>query len=464
VSHRRGGASSTTLRRIPVAAAAVVWLAAAVASPAHAIVPDRNQETPPARDIQGDGDTPRPPASRIAGQSLSVYLLTAEPGDRIYEVFGHNAILVRDSETGYEQGFNYGIFSFDSPGYLGRFLKGRMMYRVGTVSAATLLAGYGAQNRRIWAQELDLEPARKAQLLQLLQTAVQPENQYYRYEYYLNNCSTKLRDILDTVLDGQLREATDGPPTGATWRDHTRRLTAGHPLGYLGIDLVLGPKGDESTNRWQEMWVPMKLRDTVGALFITRSDGNRVRLVRTEGLWLDSTRESETTFAPSHDLLFLLAGVAVAMLYALVGSRTAAGSVAGRIALGLFGSLWGLFCLIAGAVMIGAHWTDHEFMYWNQNILLFSPLGVGVAWGLVRVAREGGTSIWGRRFALGALGLAGVALVLNLIPVLASGNREMIAFALPVHASVCRLMLRINRMDTRLAHGRRPAPADIAAP
>ena len=455
MSHHRGDASPATLAcRIPIAVAAVVWWAgAAAAAPAHAIVRDQNQETPPARDVQGDGDTPRPPASRIPGQSLSVYLLTAEPGDRIFEVFGHNAILVRDSETGYEEGFNYGIFSFDSPGYLGRFLKGRMMYRVDTVSAATLVAGYGAQNRRIWAQELDLEPARKAHLLQLLQTAVQPENQYYRYEYYLNNCSTKLRDILDTVLDGQLREATDGPSTGATWREHTRRLTARHPPGYLGIDLVLGPKGDESTNQWQEMWVPMKLRDTAGALFVTRSDGSRVRLVRSEVLLLDSTRESEPTSAPSLELLFLLAGLVVALLYALLGSKSAAGSFTGRIALGLSGSLWGVFCFIAGAVMIAAHWTDHEFMYWNQNILLFSPLGVGVAWGLVRVTRKGGTSIWGRRFALGSLGLAAVALVLNLIPGLASGNREMIAFALPVHVSVCWVMLGIYRMENRLAHG-----------
>ena len=455
MSHRLTVAASSTLaRRVPIAVAAAVWWAgAAAAASAHALVRDQDQETPRARDVQADAETPQRPTARIPGQSLSVYLLTAEPGDRIFEVFGHNVILVRDSETGYEQGFNYGIFSFDSPGYLGRFLKGRMMYRVDTVSAATLLAGYGAQNRRIWAQELDLEPARKAHLLQLLQTAVQPENQYYRYEYYLNNCSTKLRDVLDTVLDGQLREATDGPSTGATWREHTRRLTAKHLPGYLGIDLVLGPKGDESTNQWQEMWVPMKLRDTAGALFVTRSDGSRVRLVRSEVLLLDSTREFEPTSAPSLELLFLLAGLAVALLNALVGSKSAAGSFTGRVALGFSGSLWGAFCFLAGVVMIAAHWTDHEFMYWNQNVLLFSPLGVGVAWGLVRVARKGSTSIWGRRFALGTLGLAAVALVLNLIPGLASGNREMIAFALPVHVSVCWVMLGIYRVENRLVHG-----------
>ena len=218
-------------------------------------------------------DTLQPPTPP-PGSSLSVYLLTIEPGDLIYELFGHNALVVRDADTGYEAAFNFGIFDPSAAGFYFQFLKGRMMYRVQAQSLPRMLAAYRAQNRRIWAQELDLEPDRKVRLLQLLQTAVLPENYIYPYQYYLNNCSTKLRDALDTVLDGQLRAATDGDPTATTWRQDTRRLTSTDLVGYLAIDLVLGPKGDEPTNRWQEMWVPMKLRDTAGALFLTRADGS----------------------------------------------------------------------------------------------------------------------------------------------------------------------------------------------
>ena len=117
-----------------------------------------------------------------------------------------------------------------------------MIYRAGAVPPDGLITAYRAQNRRVWAQELNLEPRQKAEMLRLLQTAVLPENMRYRYEYYLNNCSTKLRDVLDTVLDGQLRQATDGSPTGTTWREQTRRLTAADPFGYVGIDLLLGPR------------------------------------------------------------------------------------------------------------------------------------------------------------------------------------------------------------------------------
>ena len=84
------------------------------------------------------------------------------------------------------------------------------MYRVEAQSPPVLLDAYDKRNRRVWAQELDLEPARKARLLQILQTDVLPENHIYRYDYYRNNCSTKLRDALDTVWTGSCGR----PPPG----------------------------------------------------------------------------------------------------------------------------------------------------------------------------------------------------------------------------------------------------------
>lgn len=393
-------------------------------------------------------------AAPVPGSSLSVHLLTMEPGDRVWELFGHNALVIRDAETGFEAAYNYGIFNFAAPDFYPRFLRGRMMYLVDdSARLRDLLASYRNQNRRVWAQELDLEPARKVRLAQLLATAVLPENRYYPYQYYLNNCSTKIRDVLDTVLDGALRAATDGAPTGATWRQHTRRLTAGHAFGHLGIDLALGPRGDEPTNRWQEMWIPMKLRDTAGALLLTRADGSRTPLVRSEHLWVDSTREHEPVTTPSFTLLFLLCGLVTALILSFLGYGAAGGSTASRFALGLCGLAWGGFCFVAGVILIAVHWTDHEFMYWNQNVLLFSPLGAGVAIGLLRVVRKGRTGVWGRRFVLGSLGLALAALILNLIPATMTGNREMVAFALPVHLSLCWVMLGIHRMEHALVYG-----------
>ena len=404
---------------------------------------------------EGSAAAPVPMAAQTTalGETLSVHLLTVGPGDRVEELFGHNVLLIRDSATGTEQAFNYGLFDPTESGFLLNFFRGRMMYRVAPLPLDYTLASYRAAGRWVWAQELDLEPASRAQLLDLLETASMPENSRYRYEYFLNNCSTKLRDALDVVLGGQLRTAADSSgDSGVSWRYHTRRLTAGKLHFYAGIDLLLGPKGDESTTTWQEMWVPMKLRDMVGALHVVRSDGSRTRLVRSEAIWVESEREQLPATSRSMELLFLFFGTGVGLVLVILGRQSASGSRRGSLGLSVAGCLWGGFCFVAGTLLVAMHWTDHEFMYWNRNLLLFSPLGPGVAFALVRVTRRGSTGLWGRRFALGSLALAIVALILYLTPAVRQENLVMIAFALPVHLAVCWVLLGVHKMDHTLVY------------
>ena len=419
-----------------------------LALPSPAVVQESLQEDSAA------AAAPTPARSSLPGETLSVHLLTIGPGDRVEELFGHNALLIRDSATGYETAFNYGLFDPGASGFLWNFFRGRMMYRVAPLALDPMLASYRAAGRRVWAQELDLEPAARVELLNLLETASLPENSQYRYEYFLNNCSTKLRDVLDVVFDGQLRSATDTPGSDEriSWRYNTRRLTATKLHYYAGIDLLLGPRGDEGTTAWQQMWVPMKLRDTAGGLHITRSDGSHTRLVSSEEVWVDSARENEPAASRSMELLFLFFGTALAVVLVILGRHTAAGSDGGRVMLSLAGFLWGGFCFVVGALLVAMHWTDHEFMYWNRNFLVFSPLGLGVAFGLFRTAREGTTGPWGRRSALGSVGLLILALLLYLIPATRQDNLAMIAFALPIHLAVCWVMLVIHKMDHTLIY------------
>ncbi len=435
------------IRFAALVAAGVIHVAvwALVASPSAALQdPPQEPGTPPA---SSGVEVPR------EGETLSVYLLTIGPGDRIEELFGHNVLLIRDSATGYEQAFNYGLFDPSRSGFLLDFFVGRMMYRVGPLPLDRTLASYQMAGRRVWAQELDLEPETRVELRDLLETASLPENRFYRYEYFLNNCSTKLRDALDTVLDGQLRAATDRiGDRDVSWRYHTRRLTAVKTHLQTGIDLLLGPRGDQTTTAWQAMWVPMKLRDTLGALYVDRADGSRTRLVRSEALWVASDREPEPAAPPSLELLSLLVGMVVGLLFLILGRKSADGSTGGRVGLGVAAGLWGTSCTVIGALLFVMHFTDHEFMYWNRNMLLFSPLGLGVVGGVIRTTYRGTTGRWGRRFALASVGLALVALLLYLMPATRQENLVMIAFALPVHLAICVVMLMIHKMDHALVY------------
>ena len=454
--------------------------AAAVAAACLAVPPSSLVAQASLQEDSAAAAAPAPAPGRVPvpGETLTVHLLTVGPGDRVEELFGHNALLIRDSATGYEAAFNYGLYDPTASGFLWSFFKGRMMYRVAPLNLDSMLASYRAAGRRVWAQELDLEPADRLEILSLVETASLPENREYRYEYFLNNCSTKLRDVLDAALDGQLRAATDAAGSGggegagagegegagagqgaswregegASWRDHTRRLTASRLHYHAGIDLLLGPMGDEPTTAWQQMWIPMKLRDTVGGLSVARADGSRTRLVRSEAVWVESSRGSEPAASRSLELLFLFVGAAVGTLCVTLGRHTAAGSAWGRVALAAGGLLWGGFCFVAGSLLVAMHWTDHEFMYWNRNVLLFSPLGLGVALGLLGAARRGATGAWGRRFALGSTALALVALALYLVPATRQENLALIAFALPVHLAVCWVMLALHKRDDTLVY------------
>ena len=385
-------------------------------------------------------------AAALPGASLSVHLLTVGPGDELWELFGHNALLVRDSITGYEAAFNYGIFDFESPGFTWRFVRGDMRYMVAATALDRTLEGARAANRSVWAQEVDLEPADKVELLQLLTTASRPENRVYQYHYYLNNCSTKLRDALDAVLDGQLRAATEDAPPRATWRDHTRRLAAPSLVGYLGLHLLVGPRGDDITNPWDEMWVPTKLRDAVEQLVVARSDGTRAPLAKSSEEWVGSSRPAAQASPPPFNVLFPLFGATAGACYLLLAYWAAGGSWVGRTALSAAGFAWGFLCLAVSVLLVAMHFTGHEFLYRNQNVLLFSPVGLPLAMVLPPAARRMESGPWTRRLCALAVGLAVLGLSLWVVPGVGQSNGEWVAFALPVHLAVWWVATRVMGM------------------
>ncbi len=390
------------------------------------------------------------------GDALEVFLITAEPGDVVWELFGHNALVVRDTIRGTEAAYNYGLFDFAAPGFVPRFLQGTMMYMVAPMRVDGMRDSYGAAGRKLWAQKLNLGPGEKLELSSLLATASLPENREYRYEYFLNNCSTKLRDALDQVLNGQIKRGveTQSVPLSTTWRYHTRRLTAPSSWAYLGIDLLLGPKGDEETAAWAEMWVPSQLRSTLAGISIRDGLGGMIPLVAGEELWVDSPRVPELDEPPGFSLLFLLVGGILGSLFIFLAPPVAldrTGSAA--VAFAVLAGSWALISAILGVLFIAVHWTDHEFMYWNQNVLLFSPLALGLVVLAPRAGLKRNTGAWTRRLANGILTLSIVALGLSLIPGLGQGNLEWVTLALPANLGLWWALTRSIAPWDRLRNG-----------
>ncbi|MET0411813.1 MAG: DUF4105 domain-containing protein, partial [Polyangiaceae bacterium] len=213
------------------------------------------QSSAPARP---EPPAPQPPRDRDAPV---ISLLTFGPGDEAFAKFGHNALLVHDPT---EQGeardlvFNYGTFAFNSPLLALDFLKGNLRYWLSVGSLQRTVMAYRAANRSVFVRRLALAPEQAREVARFLYVNAEPENRYYRYDYYRDNCSTRVRDVIDRTLAGALARASQGT-TPFSYRDHTRRLTEGSLLLYFGLDLAMGPNIDRPLSEWEAMFLPAEL-------------------------------------------------------------------------------------------------------------------------------------------------------------------------------------------------------------
>jgi len=408
--------SSPRARRL--AGALVALLAPLLPAASHAQEP--NALPPAVAPIAGDS---------APGSELTVYLVTMGPGDLVWEKFGHNALRIVDRARGTDVSYNWGIFDFGAADFIPRFLKGSMRYWMAGYPSEPMIAAYAETDRAVWQQELALTPAQRARLRDLVETNALPENAYYTYDYFLDNCSTRVRDMLDAVLGGALRARFDTVATGTSYRFHTRRLTQGGIPIYTGMDLVLGQPGDRPISAWAEMFLPLKLQEQVRLVSVAGPDGTPRPLVAGETTLYEARRAPEAQAPASYLPAYVAAGLAIGLLLVLLARR--ATRRGGAAAFATVGTVWALVVGLVGVIMT-LTWTvtDHEFMYRNENLLQFSPLALALAFALPAFARRRTGTLAPTLAALVALSsIAG--LVLQALPAFDQVNGEAIALALP---------------------------------
>ena len=382
----------------------------------------------------------------VAGSELTISLITMGPGTYIWERFGHNAIRVTDESTGADTTYNYGVFDFGQANYYANFANGRMDYWMEAHDARREIASYVRSNRSVWAQELNLTPAQRIALRDFLQWNARPENRFYRYHYYHDNCSTRVRDALDRALGGAIREATGTAPSGTTFRSHTRRLTEYDPLIYTGINIGLGRPTDRPITRWEEMFLPLALREQVRTMTVADEQGTPRPLVAAEETLYLSTAEVPPDAPPRWWPRYLAAGLALGALIAVSGRRRHGSRIA-RTLFVVAGGLWGLVAGIAGTVLAWLWlFTDHTTSYANENLLhlFLLSLALAVLVPLAAHGRRGGGAARRVALAVAALSLAGLAL--KLLPG-SQGNFEVIALALPIHLGMVAALTRFPPRD-----------------
>lgn len=302
---------------------------------------------------------------------------TMLPGTIFFERFGHDALLVQDALTGHITSYNFGFFDLYEPGFVRRFIHGDMQYMLVALPFEQDLEYYQQVGRGVFVQWLDLDTAQASQLAAALANNALPENARYRYDYFTDNCATRVRDALDTALDGALRRQLQASSHGRSYRSEAVRLASPNPLMALGFDIGLGPSADVPLNRWQESFIPMALAD--GLRSMTHADGRP--LVYDESQLLPHVTEPEPLARSRPWWPWLLAGLGLAALLAWASTRHR------RATAVLLIPVW-LLLGVLGVVMLYAWgFTEHRFAWANHNLLLFSPLCLLLIPGGIAIAR-----------------------------------------------------------------------------
>ncbi|MBA3521115.1 MAG: DUF4105 domain-containing protein, partial [Gemmatimonadales bacterium] len=298
-------------------------------------------------------------------------------------------------------------------------------------------------NRSVWIQELALPPSARLELQRFLRWNEQPENRFYHYHYYRDNCSTRVRDALDRVLGGRIEARTDTVPTGTTYRFHTQRLTANDPLVFTGLLLALGEGVDQPISAWEEMFLPLKLREQVRKVTIPGPGGAPVALVRSERTLYQSTAEPPPDSPPDWMGRYLLLGMLIGAMVVVLGSY-AKRNRAARFGFGVLVGGWGLLAGLLGLVLAGL-WglTDHEMAYANENLFQVNPLALALCLLLPGALRGSSLALRGAAgTALALLALSVIGALVKLLPGFDQANGEIIVLALPIHAGVAAAVVR----------------------
>lgn len=375
------------------------------------------------------------PARAQQPDSLQVFLVTLGEGKYYWEKFGHNALWFHDPARGVDLAYNWGTFDFAEPGFLGRVLTGNMRYWVDTVPSTLFFDYYRYYDRSITVQRLNLTPEQAARALEFSRWNSRAENKYYQYDYFRDNCSTRVRDVIDLALGGALKRATASTDTDHTYRRESVRLVDDMKLTQFGIDAALGQPSDAPLSVWETMFVPARMQQALADLTVPGPDGAPMRVVLEQRVLYESQRHAERPTTPSLAGPYLLVGILIGAAIlgtAIAGERTRAWEILFRVEATTWAAITGIFGIV---ILLAWLITAHVFWFRNENLLLLNPLALFLA----ALVPFSGRPRWARPAAICAVVLAmlaALALIAKGIPAFRQENLALILLVLPPHFAV----------------------------
>ena len=308
-------------------------------------------------------------------QFWEVSLLTADPGTELYSSFGHSAIRLREiGPDGRDLVFNFGTFDFDTPNFYGKFATGKLNYMLSVVPYDRFIIEYDYYKRGLREQVLDLNQEQKDFLLQHLDAQYAPERRFYKYDFFYNNCATKIRDAFDIAMGEQL-VWSDSVKEEKTFRNLIDEFVLPLPWADFGIDLALGAVIDRPATELEKQFLPIYMEQAFANATIVENGVSRP-LVKQSRVLLEYPKEEGQQSPLNPSVVFWLLTVVFAAL-------TLYGFKKGKLMKGLDVALFGTVGILGLVVAFLWFFTDHSATIWNWNILWAFPGHLVLVWGLL---------------------------------------------------------------------------------
>lgn len=318
---------------------------------------------------QSDGA--RSSSTSATSDSIEVSLITFYPGDEIFEVFGHSEILVASGNKVYF--FNYGVFDFNSPNFLGRYIMGETDYMCAIMPPS--MDGGIKPGRKMIKQDLNLTPEQAQHVLYMLLTNARQENCVYRYRHFSDNCSTRPRDIIEKALGHEIDYSKCDYVVGKTLRQVMAHYTRNYPWEQFGIDLALGAACDTVVEARTQTFVPLFLMNALGTVQVDNGNGPE-NLVKATTVVMPGDDDGLVLPPTPWYLHPLTIAVALLMVTALIAYRDWRRHKVSR----WFDTLMFTVAGLAGCVIFFVEFiSTHEAVLPNYNILWLHPLLLALA-------------------------------------------------------------------------------------
>jgi len=302
-------------------------------------------------------------------EDAEISIITIGPGAELYDKFGHSAFRIHDESQGIDFAYNYGVYDFDTPNFYTKFAQGKLLYKVIGTYYQPFFESYVAQNRWVKEQTLNLTYSEKQAIFDFLQNNAKPENMNYKYDFFFDNCATKIRDVLITVLGEKLQYNGDYITEENTFRELIQKNLKSNTWGSLGIDLGLGAVIDRKASPMEYQFLPEYVSESAAHATLTRNNTKEELVKNTAILYEAKQKDEARNFFLSPIFIFSVLGLFIIFITWKDLSNNTRSKYLDSVIFAVT-SLIGIFlCLLWFA-------TDHTATANNYNLLWAFPVSI----------------------------------------------------------------------------------------